>query len=244
MHDGPDTSPVTHGRHLGLRVVDRVLLVDDDPSLARALRIGLGAHDYEVYVASDGQRAIADAARLAPDIMLVDLGLPSMSGLEVITALRAWSTIPIIVLSARPQEAVKVAALDAGADDYLTKPFGLGELLARMRAARRRHHVNSGAAVIDAGDLRIDLSARRVERDGELVHVTPKEWAALALLARSPGKLVTQGYLLENIWGPGYQEESEYLRTLFARLRRKLEVDPAHPLHLITEPGMGYRLEL
>ncbi len=223
--------------------MDRVLLVDDDPSLARALTIGLGAHDYEVHVSTDGRRAISDAARLAPDIVLVDLGLPSMSGLEVITALRAWTDVPIIVLSARPQEAVKVAALDSGADDYLTKPFGLSELLARIRASRRRH-LPPAQSVVLAGELRIDLAARRVERRGEFIHLTPKEWSALSLLARHPGALVTQGFLLESVWGPGYQEETEYLRTLFARLRRKLEDDPSHPRHLITEPGMGYRLEL
>ncbi|MBU6495891.1 MAG: response regulator transcription factor [Acidobacteria bacterium] len=223
--------------------MDRVLVVDDDASLTRALSIGLRAHDYDVHVVADGRLAITEATRLSPDLVLVDLGLPSMSGLEVITALRAWSSVPIIVLSARPQEAVKVAALDSGADDYLTKPFGLGELLARMRATRRRHLPDATSTVV-AGDLEIDLAARRVERRGVLVHLTPKEWSALALLARHPGTLLSQGYLLESIWGPGYQEETEYLRTLFARLRRKLEEDPSHPRHLITEPGMGYRLEI
>lgn len=220
-----------------------ILLVDDDKSLVRALSIGLGAHGYQVEVATNGVEAVTAAAKVLPDLVLVDLGLPQMSGIEVITAIRAWSDVAVIVLSARTQEAVKVAALDAGADDYLTKPFGINELLARIRAALRRRTAAPEESVIVAGDLTIDLSARRVERNDELVHLTPKEWGALAVLVRNQGRLVTQQMLLEQVWGPGYAQESEYLRTLFARLRRKLEDDPASPRHLITEPGVGYRFE-
>lgn len=220
-----------------------ILLIDDDKSLLRALTIGLGAHGYVVEVATTGVDAITAVTKVLPDLLLVDLGLPELSGIEVITAVRAWSTVPIIVLSARPQEAVKVAALDAGADDYLTKPFGINELLARIRAALRRHTAVGEDSVVIAGDLRIDLSARRVERGDVLVHLTPKEWGALAVLVRNQGRLVTQQMLLEQVWGPGYARESEYLRTLFSRLRKKLEGDPASPVHLITEPGVGYRFE-
>ncbi len=221
-----------------------ILLVDDDKSLVRALAIGLHAHGYVVELATNGVDAITAVSKVLPDLLLVDLGLPRLSGIEVITAVRAWSTVPIIVLSARPQEAVKVAALDAGADDYLTKPFGINELLARIRAALRRHTPVDEEPVVVAGELRVDLAARRVERDGVLVHLTPKEWGALAVLLRHQGRLVTQQMLLEQVWGPGYAEESEYLRTLFSRLRKKLERDPASPVHLITEPGVGYRFEV
>jgi two-component system KDP operon response regulator KdpE len=221
-----------------------ILLVDDDKSLLRALTIGLGAHGYVVEVATNGVDAITAVPKVLPDLLLVDLGLPRLSGIEVITAIRAWSNVPIIVLSARPQEAVKVAALDAGADDYLTKPFGINELLARIRAALRRHTPVDEESVVIAGDLRIDLTARRVERGDALVHLTPKEWGALAVLVRNQGRLVTQQMLLEQVWGPGYAEESEYLRTLFSRLRKKLETNPASPVHLITEPGVGYRFEV
>ena len=221
----------------------RLLLVDDDAPLLNALRIGLEAHGYEVATAADGAAAIAAVTAAVPDVVLLDLGLPRFSGVEVITAIRAWSSVPIIVLSARHQGPSKVAALDAGADDYVTKPFGMDELLARIRAVLRRASATDEAVVVEAGDLRIDLGAKRLERDGELVHLTKKEWAALAELARSPGSLVTQAELLDAVWGPGYEGASEYLRTLFARLRRKVEVDPAAPRHLITEPGVGYRLE-
>lgn len=219
-------------------------MIDDDRALLRALSIGLGAHGYTIEVATNGVDAISAVARILPDLVLVDLGLPALSGIEVITAVRAWSNVPIIVLSARPQEAVKVTALDAGADDYLTKPFGINELLARIRAALRRHTTTDEESVVVAGDLRIELVARRVERGDALVHLTPKEWGALAVLVRNRGRLITQQMLLEQVWGPGYSNESEYLRTLFARLRKKLESNPAAPVHLITEPGVGYRFEI
>ena len=221
-----------------------VLIVDDDRPLLRAVSIGIGAHGYEVVTAHDGPSAIRHAVEVAPDMILLDLGLPGLSGIEVIEAVRAWSRVPIIVLSARHQSAAKVAALDAGADDYVTKPFGMDELLARMRAVLRRHSSEEEHALVIAGQLSISLAERRVEREGVLVHLTPKEWSALAVLARVPGSLVTQQELLTQVWGPGYESESDYLRTLFARLRRKLEPDPSSPRHLITEPGIGYRLEL
>jgi two-component system KDP operon response regulator KdpE len=221
----------------------RLLLVDDDAPLLNALSIGLEAHGYELETAADGAAAIASVTAAAPDVVLLDLGLPRFSGVEVIQAIRAWSSVPIIVLSARHQGPSKVAALDAGADDYVTKPFSMDELLARLRAVLRRASGTTEASVVEAGDLRIDLAARRLERSGELVHLTKKEWAALALLARSPGSLVSQSELLAEVWGPGYEGASEYLRTLFARLRRKVEDDPAAPRHLITEPGVGYRFE-
>jgi len=222
----------------------KVLLVDDDRPLLRAVGLGVAAHGYEVATAEDGPTAIQAAVKEQPDVILLDLGLPGMSGIDVIVAVRGWSETPIIVLSARHQSTAKVAALDAGADDYVTKPFGMDELLARMRAVLRRRAPESGASTVVAGALSIQLADRRVERDGELIHLTPKEWSALAVLARSPGSLVTQAELLTSVWGPGYESESEYLRTLFARLRRKLEADPSSPRHLITEPGIGYRLEL
>jgi two-component system KDP operon response regulator KdpE len=220
-----------------------ILLVDDDAPLLNALRIGLEAHGYELATAADGAAAVATVTASPPDVVLLDLGLPRFSGIEVIQAIRAWSSVPIIVLSARHQGPSKVAALDAGADDYVTKPFSMDELLARLRAVLRRATGSTEAPVVEAGDLRIDLAARRLERSGELVHLTKKEWAALALLARSPGSLVSQSELLSEVWGPGYEGASEYLRTLFARLRRKIEDDPAAPRHLITEPGVGYRFE-
>ena len=221
-----------------------VLLVDDDAPLARALSIGLGAHGFEVEIASDGAEAIVAATAMQPDVILLDLGLPRYTGMEVLAAIRAWSDVPIIVLSARHQGPSKVAALDAGADDYVTKPFGIEELLARIRAALRRSSGSSMPALIEAGSLTIDLPAKRVERAGSLVHLTPKEWGVLALLVREPGHLVSQVDLLAKVWGAGYEGESEYLRTVLARLRRKLEDDPSAPRHLITEPGVGYRFEL
>jgi len=225
-------------------VVTRVLVVDDDRTLLRALGIGLKAHGYDVVLAQDGPTAVSQATTAHPEVILLDLGLPGLTGIEVLEAVRTWSDVPIIVLSARNQDVTKVAALDAGADDYVTKPFGMDELLARIRAVLRRKGGGSEEGIVEAGSLRIDLGAKRVERDGEFVHLAPKEWGALAKLARSPGRLVTQHELLVEVWGPGYETESEYLRTVFARLRRKLEDDPSAPRHLITEPGVGYRFEL
>ncbi len=218
-----------------------ILLIDDDRPFARALSIGLGAHGFEVVVAHDGTDGIVEASRAHPDVILLVLGLPGHSGMVVLEAVRAWSDVPVIVLSARHQSAAKVAALDAGADDYVTKPFGIDELLARIRAAMRRSSSDTDSAVVSAGTLQIDLAARQVERDGALVHLTPKEWGVVALLARRPGHLVSQRELLTHVWGPGYEGESEYLRTVLLRIRRKLEDDPSAPRHFITEPGVGYR---
>ncbi len=220
-----------------------ILVIDDDRPFARALSIGLGAHGFDVVVAYDGSAGIVDAARVRPDVILLDLGLPGYSGMEVLEAVRVWSEVPVIVLSARHQGSAKVAALDAGADDYVTKPFGIDELLARIRAALRRSASDSDVSVVTAGTLRIDLAAHRVERAGALVHLTPKEWGVVAVLVRSPGHLITQSDLLRTVWGMGYEGESEYLRSVLSRVRRKLEDDPSAPRHFITEPGVGYRFE-
>ncbi|MBO9706228.1 response regulator [Arthrobacter sp. Y-9] len=219
----------------------KVLVVDDEPQLLRALQINLRAEGYDVAVAADGASALRAAADNPPHVVVLDLGLPDMEGTEVIHGLRGWTEVPIIVLSARHGSSDKVEALDAGADDYVTKPFGLDELLARMRAVERRRVQDFAPGVVEAGALRIDLSASSVTRDGERVHLTPREWAVLQLLVENSGKLVTQQHLLRSVWGPAYTEETQYLRVYLAQLRRKLERDPAHPEHLVTEPGMGYR---
>ena len=221
----------------------RVLVVDDDPQILRALKINLAARGYTVLVASDGTKALHVAAHDHPDVIVLDLGLPDLDGTDVINGLRGWSTIPIIVLSARTDSGDKVEALDAGADDYITKPFGMDELLARLRAAVRRasSRPTGDDALVQAGELCIDLAAKQVSRDGMLVHLTPTEWGILELLVRHRGKLVSQRQLLGEVWGPRYQTESHYLRVYLAQLRRKLEPDASHPRYLITEPGMGYR---
>jgi two-component system KDP operon response regulator KdpE len=225
----------------------RVLVVDDDQQILRALRINLTAHGYQVLLAPDGGSALRAAAEGHPDVVVLDLGLPDMDGTEVIAGLRGWTTVPIIVLSARTGAAETVAALDAGADDYVTKPFGMAELLARLRAAVRRAAVSSveGEPEVDAGDFRVDLAAKKVVRaDGAEVHLTPTEWGVLELLVRHRGKLVGQRELLHAVWGPNYATETNYLRVYLAQLRRKLEPEPSRPRHLITEAGMGYRFEL
>jgi two-component system KDP operon response regulator KdpE len=226
--------------------VTRVLVVDDDPQILRALRINLTAHGYDVTVASDGGGALRAAADARPDVVVLDLGLPDLDGTEVIAGLRGWTPVPIIVLSARVESTDKVRALDAGADDYVTKPFGMAELLARLRASVRRAAVATvdGEPVVDAGDFRVDLAAKKVVRAGAEVHLTPTEWGILELLVRHRGKLVGQRDLLRAVWGPGYGTETHYLRVYLAQLRRKLEAEPSRPTHLITEPGMGYRFEV
>jgi two-component system, OmpR family, KDP operon response regulator KdpE len=224
----------------------RVLVVDDDPQILRALRINLTAHGYQVLLASDGSAALRAAADGHPDVVVLDLGLPDLDGVEVIEGLRGWTTVPIIVLTARLGGAETVRALDAGADDYVTKPFGMAELLARLRAAVRRAAVSTvdGEPVVDASDFRVDLGAKRVMRaDGTEVHLTPTEWGVLELLVRHQGKLVGQKELLRAVWGPNYGTETNYLRVYMAQLRRKLEPEPSRPRHLITEAGMGYRFE-
>ncbi len=222
----------------------RVLVCDDDASLLQALSISLAARGYEVTVARSGEEGLDLAARQQPNIVLVDLGLPGIDGVEVIRSIRGWSSVPVIVLSARHQSVTKVEALDAGADDYVTKPFGMDELLARLRAALRRTPTEGvGAPVVEGEGLVIDLADKRATRDGADIHLTPKEWGIVEVLVRNPGRLVSQRQLLHEVWGPEYDTETEYLRVLMGRVRRKLEVDPSRPRHFRTEPGMGYRFE-
>jgi two-component system KDP operon response regulator KdpE len=225
--------------------VTRVLVVDDDAQILRALRINLAARGYQVLTAVDGTAALTAAADAPPDVVVLDLGLPDLDGTEVIAGLRGWTQVPIIVLSARTDSHDKVDALDAGADDYVTKPFGMAELLARLRAAVRRASVGQvdGDPVVVTATFTVDLAAKRVRRGDAEVHLTPTEWGLLEQLVRNPGRLVGQKQLLREVWGPAYTRESNYLRVYLAQLRRKLELDPAHPRHLITEPGMGYRFE-
>ena len=221
-----------------------VLVIDDETALLRALRINLSARDYTVHTATDGISGLAVMARDHPDVVIVDLGLPDMDGTDVIAGIRGWSTAPIIVLSARGEEAQKVHALDAGADDYVTKPFGMNELLARLRAATRRIGPTTDEPIVDVGDFVIDLASKRVAlRGGEPVRVTPTEWQLLEVLARHRGRLVTSRQLLQQVWGPAYETETHYLRVYMAQLRRKLEPEPSRPRYLLTESGMGYRFK-
>ncbi|MFI0423214.1 response regulator [Spongiactinospora sp. 9N601] len=217
----------------------RVLVVDDEPQILRALRINLAARHYEVAVAADGGSALRQAASFHPDLVLLDLGLPDLDGIDVIHGLRGWTSVPIIVLSGRAANRDKVEALDAGADDYVTKPFGIDELLARVRAVSRRSAVTeSESALVRVGDHVVDLVGKTVSGD---VRLTPTEWHILEILLRNPGKLIAHRHLLTEVWGAKFVKESHYLRQYMAQLRRKLEPDPGHPAHLITEPGMGYR---
>ncbi|MFF1908418.1 response regulator [Kitasatospora sp. NBC_00085] len=223
----------------------RVLVVDDEPQIVRALVINLKARKYEVDAAHDGASALELAAARHPDVVVLDLGLPDMDGVEVIKGLRGWTRVPIIVLSARHASDEKVEALDAGADDYVTKPFGMDELLARMRAAVRRAEPVAGEddSLVVTDSFTVDLAAKKVNRDGTDVRLTPTEWHLLEVLVRNAGRLVSQTQLLQEVWGPAYRTETNYLRVYLAQLRRKLERDPSHPRHFITEPGMGYRFE-
>ena len=221
----------------------RVLVVDDEPQLARALAINLRARRYDVDVAGDGRTALDLAASKSPDVVVLDLGLPDIDGVDVIRGIRGWTQIPIIVLSARQDSDDKVEALDAGADDYVTKPFGMNELLARLRAAVRRGQPADMPAVVKTDDFTVDLAAKKVSRDGIDVRLTPTEWHLLEILVRNSGRLVSQKQLLHDVWGPAYGKETHYLRVYLAQLRRKLELDPSQPRHLVTEPGMGYRFE-
>jgi two-component system KDP operon response regulator KdpE len=221
----------------------RVLVVDDEPQIARALAINLRARHYDVDIAPNGSTALALAAERQPDVVILDLGLPDLDGFDVIRGLRGWSQVPILVLSARQDSADKVEALDLGADDYVTKPFGMDELLARLRAAIRRGAPGEDLPVVTTADFTVDLAAKRVVRDGVDVRLTPTEWHLLELLVRGNGRLVTQRQLLQEVWGPAYQRETNYLRVYLAQLRRKLEPDPSRPRYLLTEPGMGYRFQ-
>jgi two-component system, OmpR family, KDP operon response regulator KdpE len=221
----------------------RILVVDDEPQILRALGTNLRAREYDVDLANTGEEALKLAARKHPDLVIVDLGLPGIDGVDVIRGLRGWTTVPIIVLSVREREADKVAALDAGADDYVTKPFGMDELLARMRAALRRGTPAEEEAVVETGDFRVDLAAKRVQRDGREIRLTPTEWQIVETLVRHPSRLVSQRQLLQSVWGPQYEKETNYLRVYLAQIRRKLEPDPTKPRYFVTEPGMGYRFE-
>jgi two-component system KDP operon response regulator KdpE len=227
--------------------VTRVLVVDDEPQILRALRINLRARHYEVHTAATGADALRTAAEHPPDVVVLDLGLPDMDGVEVIHGLRGWSSTPIVVLSGRTDSTDKVEALDAGADDYVTKPFGVDELLARMRAVSRRAGSVDDVPVVTMGHASVDLSARRVivEDDGRTaeVRLTPTEWHLLEVLLRHPGKLLSHRQLLHEVWGPGYENAQGNLRLYMAQLRRKLEPDPARPRFLLNEPGMGYRFD-
>jgi two-component system KDP operon response regulator KdpE len=220
----------------------KLLLVDDEAPFVRALGVSLKAMGYEVDAAPTGAAALAKAATTVPDIIVLDLGLPDMDGLEVLKGLRAWTTVPVIVLSARHRDDVKVAALDGGADDYVTKPFSMDELLARIRAAlRRRPTTASDEPIVETEHVRIDLAAKEVTVAGEPVRLTPTEWNVLEVLVRNQGKLVSQLHLLKEVWGPQYEKETEYLRVYLAALRRKLEPAPSQPRYFLTEAGMGYR---
>lgn len=225
----------------------KILIADDDPQILRALRITLTAKGYQIFTAADGAQAITAAIDHHPDIFLIDLGMPELDGIEVIHGIRGWSQAPILVVSGRAGAADKVEALDAGADDYITKPFAVEELLARIRALTRRVPQEDATPVVHLGNVTIDLTARSVTRDtseGERqIRLTPTEWQFIDILIRNAGKLVTRQTILTTIWGTEHAEDTGYLRLYVSQLRRKLEEDPANPAHLLTEPGMGYRLD-
>ncbi|WP_406676727.1 response regulator [Neomoorella carbonis] len=220
----------------------RILIIDDEPPIRRLLKVTLRAHGYELAEASSGQEGLYQAAVLHPDLIILDLGLPDLDGLEVIKRLREWSRAPIIILSVREQENDKIKALDAGADDYVTKPFSMGELLARMRVALRHAAKTGDEPVLTLGGLTVDLAHRLVKVDGQEVKLTPTEYEILKNLALNAGRVLTHRQLLRTIWGPEYQEETHYLRVYIGQLRRKIEPDPTRPRYIITEPGVGYRL--
>ena len=224
----------------------KVLVVDDEPQIRRVMRVILAGENYEVVEARSGEAALIKFREFMPDLVLLDLNMPGMSGLEACREIRETSDVPIIVLTVRREEEEKVEALDAGADDYVTKPFGMDELLARLRAAVRRASPAPDEPVVTTPDFTVDLAAKRVRRDsdgGGDVRLTPTEWQLLEILVRNRGRLVTQRQLLQEVWGPAYESESNYLRVYVAQLRRKLEPEPSHPRYLLTEPGMGYRFQ-
>ena len=223
--------------------MSRVLVVEDELPMRRTLDIGLRAHGYDVEVAATGDEALTFAHRQPPDVVILDLGLPGIDGINVAKALRSWSRVPIIVLSARGAEGVKVAALDAGADDYVTKPFGMNELLARIRAALRRSDTSDQTTVISTADFTIDLAAQRVTNGRGEVRLSPTQWHLVEVLARNRGRLVAQQQLLAEVWGPGHENAGHYLRIFMAQIRQKLEPDPTHPRYFKTEAGRGYRFD-
>ncbi len=222
---------------------DTVLVVDDDPTILRTLRINLRARNYQVEAVTNATDALSAFEDAAPDVVVLDLGLPDLDGIEVLRRIRVTSRVPVIVLSARQDSDDKVEALDEGADDYVTKPFGMNELLARMRAALRRNAPSEEEAVVATADFIIDLAAKKVRKGDDDVHLTPTEWGIVEMLVRHQGKLVSQRQLLQEVWGPQYEKEANYLRVYMAGLRRKLEPVPSQPRYFITEPGMGYRFE-
>ena len=219
----------------------KILIGDDDPQMLRALRITLSARGYEVVTAHDGTAALDAAIASHPDLIVIDLGMPGLTGIEVIEAVRGWSTVPILVVSGRSESWDKVDALDAGADDYVTKPFSADELLARIRALSRRITSQPEQPVVEFGDVVVDLAARSVTRAGAATRLTPTEWSLLEVLLRNPGRLVTRETLLTEVWGPQYTTDTGYLRLYVAQLRKKLEPEPSHPKYLLTESGLGYR---
>lgn len=220
----------------------RILVIDDELQIRKLLRVALTGYGYEVAEAANGLAGLAEAAGSRPDLIILDMGLPDVDGVEVVRRLREWSKVPVIILSVKDQEVDKVAALDAGADDYVTKPFGMGELLARLRAALRHSSVMGDEPVLTFGDLTIDLGHRKVMVDGKDVKLTPTEYEVIRQLAVHAGKVLTHKVLLKTIWGLPYENDSHYLRVYVGQLRRKIEKDPANPQHIITEPGVGYRL--
>ena len=219
----------------------RVLVVDDDAQILKALRINLAARGYEVHLARSGPEALDVAAKVKPELVVLDLGLPGFSGIQVIEGLRGWTDVPILVVSGRSDSADKVDALDAGADDYVTKPFAIDELLARIRALSRRTAAEPDEPVTVFADVSVDLSAHTVTKAGAVVKLTPTEWRILEVLVRNPRRLVTKTFLLTSVWGPGYEKEDGCLRLYLAQLRKKLEPEPSRPRFLLTEAGMGYR---
>ncbi|MEQ1873010.1 MAG: response regulator [Ilumatobacteraceae bacterium] len=222
----------------------RILVVDDEAQIRKALKINLTARDYEVEVAASGEEALALAAARPPDLVLLDIGLPGIDGVGVVEGLRGWTKVPIIILSVRDSEADKVRALDAGADDYVTKPFGMNEVLARLRAALRRHQPTPEQASVSTASFTVDLSEKVATlANGEHVHLTPIEWEIVEELVRHSGRLVTQRQLLQQVWGPQYEQETNYLRVHLAAIRKKLEPEPSRPRYFLTEPGIGYRFE-
>jgi two-component system KDP operon response regulator KdpE len=221
----------------------RVLVVDDDARLRKTLELNLRARGYTADLAASGEAALRLAATHRPDVVLLDLGLPGIDGIEVIAGIRGWSNVPIVVLSGRETEAMKVRALDLGADDYLTKPFGMDELFARLRAATRRAALPDGEPLLVTPDFTIDFAAKRVTRDGETVRLTPRQWHIVEVLVRNKGRLVSYEQLLHEVWGPGYRTETNYLRVFMTQIRQRLEPEPSQPRYFVTEPGLGYRFE-
>lgn len=221
----------------------RILVVDDEPQIRKALSVNLRARGYEVDVAASGEEALTLAAANHPELVLLDIGLPGIDGIEVVEGLRGWTTVPIIMLSVRDSEDDKVRALDAGADDYVTKPFGMNEVLARLRAALRRHHPIPEEPIVATIGFQLDLAQKTATAAGQPVHLTPTEWSIVEVLVRHPGRLVTQRHLLQEVWGPQYEHETNYLRVHLAAIRKKLEPTPGRPRYFVTEPGIGYRFE-